>query len=78
MLLPENIHPKYCVYYTGAVILHLLYKVGSMSIEQLYAEVKKEGFMTFPLLLLSIDWLYLINAAIINEKGEIKLCTSNH
>lgn len=77
MLLPETIHPKNCIYYTGAVILHILHKVGAMSIEQLYAEVKKEEHMTFSVLLLSIDWLYLINAATINKKGEIKICISN-
>lgn len=78
MLLPEVIHPKDCIYYTGAIILRMLYETGSMSIEQLYIEVRKKESMTFPVLLLSIDWLYLINVAVINEKGEIELCISNH
>ena len=78
MLLPETIHPKDCIYYTGALVLHILHNLGPMSIEQLYVEVKKKEPMSFPVLLLSLDWLYLVDVAIINEKGNVKLCISNH
>lgn len=75
MLISDNIHPKNCIYYTGGIVLSILQNYGDLPIDDLYAKVKQQNGMTFPVLLLSLDWLYLINAAIINEKGEVKLCS---
>ena len=74
MLRPENINPKNSIYYTGGMVLHLIQESGNMSVLELYSEVKSKYGMTFPVLLLSLDWLYLINAATVTNKGEVKLC----
>ena len=75
MLLPDSIHPKYSVYYTGAIVLQTLQRCGTMSLVDLFVEMKKSNDMSFRLLIITLDWLYLINAAVINEKGDISLCS---
>lgn len=75
MLLPDAIHPKYSVYYLGALLLKRLQQNGSMSVADLYVSTKKESDMSFKLYLLSLDWLYLINAAKVNQNGEVVLCS---
>jgi hypothetical protein len=75
MLLPDAIHPKDSIYYTGAIVLKILQSTDGTKIGDLYVELKKEHNLTFPVLLLTLDWLYLINAATINQKGEIVLCS---
>ena len=73
MLLPDTIHPKYSVYYLGALLLKRLQQNGSMSVADLYVTTKKESDMSFKLYLLSLDWLYLINVAKVNQNGEVVL-----
>lgn len=75
MLLPDSIHPKHSVYYTGALVLQTLQKNGCMLLTDLFVEMKRSNDMSFRLLTLTLDWLYLINAAVINEKGEVSLCS---
>ena len=75
MLLPDSIHPKYSVYYTGALLLKKLQQTGTMSVADLYVAVKEENDMSCKLYMLSLDWLYLINAAQINNEGDIVLCS---
>lgn len=75
MLLPDSIHPKYSVYYTGAMVLQTLQEHGSMSLIDLFVEMKKSNDLSFRLFVLTLDWLYLINAAVLNEKGDVSLCS---
>lgn len=75
MLLPDSIHPKHSVYYTGAIVLKTLHRCGAMSFIDLYVEMKKSNDLSFRLLIITLDWLYLINATVLNEKGEITLCS---
>lgn len=75
MLLPDSIHPQYSIYYLAAVVLQIIQQRGTIAIADLFVEVKRNYNMSFKLLLLSLDWLYLINAAIINEKGEVYQCS---
>jgi hypothetical protein len=74
MLLPDNIHPDNTVYYNGAVVLNILQQGGSNTLIGLYQKVKEIKNMSFSLFVLCLDWLYLINAAEINENGEVTLC----
>ena len=46
MLLPDTIHPKYSVYYLGALLLKRLQQNGSMSVADLYVTTKKESDMS--------------------------------
>lgn len=74
MLMPENIDPKKSIYYTGAMVLQLIQKSGNISVLDLYSEVKLKYGITFPVMLLSLDWLYLIGAATVTKSGDVKLC----
>lgn len=75
MLLPDSIHPRHSIYYTGAMILQVIQQNEMITIADLFVQMKQEHDMSFKLLLLSLDWLYLIHAASINEKGEVRLCS---
>ena len=74
MLMPENIDPKKSIYYTGGMVLQLIQKSGNMGVFDLYSEVKSKYGMSFPVMLLSLDWLYLIGAATVTKSGKVKLC----
>lgn len=74
MLLPDNIQPELSIYYNGALVLEELQKNSGQSILQLYSKIKTKSEMSFPTFILCLDWLYLINAAKINERGDIELC----
>ena len=75
MLLPDSIHPQHSIYYTGAIILQIIQEKRTIPIVDLFIITKQKYKMSFKLFLLSLDWLYLIQAAAINEKGELYLCS---
>lgn len=74
MLMPENVDPKKSIYYTGAMVLQLIQRSGNISVFNLYSEVKSQYGISFPVMLLSLDWLYLIGAVTVTKGGELKLC----
>jgi hypothetical protein len=74
MLLPEEIHPEESIYYNGAFVLREL-RQKPTSILELYGKVKANKNMSFPIFVLCIDWLYLIEKVELTEKGEIELCS---
>lgn len=74
MLLPDNIQPELSIYYNGALILKELNEKSTQLIIDLYQIVKEKYDMTFPIFTLSLDWLYLVDVAKSNDKGEIELC----
>lgn len=73
MVLPDNICPENSLYATGAVVLSILKRHRWISLNDLYEEVRQKQNMSFNVFMLSIDWLYLINA-ITNNKEDIGLC----
>lgn len=72
MLLPDNIHPELSIYYNGSVILNELKGGSEQKLLELYHNVKKYNEMSFSIFILSLDWLYLIQAAQIDEEGVVK------
>lgn len=78
MLLPDNMHPELSIYYNGAIILNALEKAPKQKIMDLYSTVKDTNGMSFSIFVLSLDWLYLIQAAQINERGIIEKCSSKN
>jgi len=74
MLLPDNIHPELSIYYNGSFIIAELKRMDNQSIMNLYQNVKDKNDMSFPIFVLCLDWLYLIEVAKINERGYIQLC----
>ncbi|KAA6331374.1 hypothetical protein EZS27_020007 [termite gut metagenome] len=75
MLLPDNIHPENSVYYNGAFVLEALQQCNIQSILDLYQTVRDKKGMSFPVFILCLDWLYLLNVAKLNAEGEIVLCS---
>ena len=74
MLLPDNIHPENTIYYNGAFVLQSLQNKNVQTILDLYRDVKLKKDISFSVLILCLDWLYLIDLAEFNDKGEVKLC----
>ena len=74
MLMSEHIDPKKSIYYTGAMVLQLIQRSGNISVINLYSEVKLQYGISFPVMLLSLDWLYLIGAVTVTKSGEVQLC----
>lgn len=75
MLLPDNIHPDNSIYYNGAFVLQSLQRKNVQTLLELYYDVKQNKNISFSVFVLCLDWLYLIDIAKINNKGEIKLCS---
>ena len=75
MLLPDNIHPELSIYYNGALVLRELKQDNNQTIVNLYHILRTNYDMSFPTFILCLDWLYLINIAKVNERGEIELCS---
>ena len=75
MLLPDNIHPELSIYYNGSIVLTELKSNSSQQMLDLYQHVKDRNNMSFPTFILSLDWLYLIEVAKINENGWVELCS---
>ena len=73
MLLPDNMQPELSIYYNGSLVLGELQKKNNQTILLLYDSLKKMG-MSFATFLLCLDWLYLIDAAKVDEKGCVSLC----
>lgn len=74
MLLPDNIHPELSIYYNGSIVLQVLKQKSKQPVFDLYQKVKNINDMSFPTFMMSLDWLYLIDIAIIDEKGLVELC----
>lgn len=74
MLLPDNLQPELSIYYNGAIVLEELQIRPVQAIIDLYEHVRSS--MSFQIFLLCLDWLYLIDVARINERGEVELCSS--
>lgn len=74
MLLPDNIHPEHSIYYNGAFVLKILQDKKKIDLLELFQEVKAISKMSFPIFILCLDWLYLINIAE-QQNGKISLCS---
>ncbi len=74
MLLPDNIHPENSIYYNSSFILELLQTNSSIDFLNLYNEIKDKSKMTFQAYILCLDWLYLIDVAIL-KNGKVELCS---
>ncbi len=75
MLLPKDINPELSIYYNGSIIIQQLLVEDNIDIIHLYNNVKNTSDMSLFTYLLSLDWLYLSDIAIVTEGGEVKLCS---
>ncbi|TNJ46088.1 hypothetical protein KFZ70_09090 [Tamlana fucoidanivorans] len=74
MLLPDNIHPENSIYYNASLALKILQEHGKLDMLDLYQKISKTKKISFPVFILCLDWLYIINVAEL-KKGEVKLCS---
>lgn len=74
MLLPDNIHPENSIYYNGAIVLQVLQNNDKLEMLELYNRVKKIRYISFPVFVLCLDWLYLINVAEL-KREKVVLCS---
>ncbi len=74
MLLPDNMRPEDCIYYNGAIVLKVLQTEKKISVVDLYCRLREQYSMSFAILQLCIDWLYLIDCVIV-KNGEVELCS---
>ena len=75
MLLPDNIHPKNSIYYNGALVLDVMQQYKRLSIVDLFLKLQEKETITFPVLVLCLDCLYLIDTVEVDNKGEVRLCS---
>ena len=74
MLLPDNIKPELSIYYIGSQILSVLQDNRSLPLINLFQKLRERSSVSFQSFVLGLDWLYLINAAEVNEQGDVVLC----
>ena len=74
MLLPDNVHPENSIYYNGAIVLQALQDKNELDLLTLYSKVKSIRDMSYPVFILCLDWLYLINVAELRN-GKVELCS---
>lgn len=77
MLFSKNINPKKSIYYYGAMILKELQESGELELMELYLSTKQKHQISLMSFCLTMDWLYLIDSAKINNTGKVVLCLSN-
>jgi len=75
MLLPDNIRPELSIYYNGSVVLAELKVIAKQKMFDLYHHVKNRNDISYASFILCLDWLYLIDAAKIDENGWVELCS---
>lgn len=75
MLLPDNIHPENSIYYNGAFVLQELQKKENQGLLDLYQNVKQERNISFPVFVLCLDWLFLLNVAELKNNDKVILCS---
>lgn len=76
MIVSRDIHPERDFYYLGAKVIKLLgqSKADIFDFFEVYTALKKEENISINLFVLTLDWLYLINAITTNQKGDLIKC----
>ncbi len=74
MLLPDNIHPQLSVFYSGAMVLEEFKNTNVYEIDVLFSIVKEKHSMSLSTFILSMDWLYLVDAVVVDEEGCARKC----
>lgn len=75
MLIPDNIHPEQTIYFNASFLLGLLRDRHDEDLLDLYVKTVATHKMTFPVFLLCLDWLFLIDLITVDEHQKVKLCS---
>ncbi|EMN7422351.1 TPA: hypothetical protein KD105_003934 [Vibrio parahaemolyticus] len=75
MIVSEDTHPERKVYYWGAIIIEFLCEVdeGEIPLYDFFEIMKKRHNISVEMLMLSLDWLFILNA-IEQREGRIVKC----
>lgn len=74
MLIPDNIRPEDSIYYNGAKVLEIILSERRITIAELYVRLREKLNISFATMLLSLDWLYMIECLEV-KNGEVVLCS---
>ena len=74
MLIPDNIRPEDSIYYNGAKVLEIILSERRITIAELYVRLREKLNISFATMLLSLDWLYMIECVEV-KNGEVVLCS---
>jgi len=69
MIMPKEMTPKDSLYYKGYMVLNEVKKQGSIKFSDLVFNLRED--ISVNALILTLDWLYLLNAAILDEEGVV-------
>lgn len=73
MLLTDPISQENSIYYNSMFVLQSLRQKDSQPLMDLYSNVKLVQNMPFSKFMMCLDWLYLLDIAHMNDKGEVVL-----
>lgn len=74
MLINEDINPNNSLYYLGAEVLKSIENKEDFDFMELYKSMNNKYNISLKLFILTIDWLFLIDAITLSEKGNLKKC----
>jgi len=75
MLLPDNIHPEQSIYFAGAKVLQTLQEHPVIELLDLYNLTRARQDLSMPVFVLCLDWLFLLNLVMIDDRGRVCLCS---
>ena len=75
MLLLNDFNPEFSVYYYSSFLLEELNIEDGQEILDLYKKVKEKREVSIKIFAYCLDWLYLVEAAFVDKKGCVFLCT---
>lgn len=75
MIVSKDITPDKNIYYIGALVIRIFkdLNIDKIDILDVYKELNKEYDISITLLILTLDWLFILDLICI-KNYEIKLC----
>lgn len=75
MIVGKDTHPKRKIYYCGALIIEVLKEFSDTEIlfDDIFELMKKRHQISIELFMLSLDWLFILNA-IDGKDGKVVKC----
>lgn len=75
MLLLNDIKPELSIFYYASLLIKEINDDEGLDIVSLYKNVKDKYYISLKVYSYCLDWLFLIEAAEVNENGGVFLCT---
>lgn len=75
MLLLNDMKPEMSVFYYSSLVLTEIECDEGLDIVTLYKNTKEKHHISLKVFSYCLDWLYLIEAAVVNKEGRVFLCT---